>query len=186
MHRDEDKTAKALDYCMGHILPAYLGIIISVFLLLVLFGCKSESVKPEEIQLSALGANNEEDRCPYTGDIVGIGNVVGSDQAFGGSGLTMILVQPDEPDVPGMYVAAVGHKSDNFSIGDRVDACQTKILVRYRAGGEYETLFITRKRPGIEYADSEAKRLKECREEVDECNANVAALIKAIDKSKEK
>ena len=151
----------------------------------VLSSCNSEPSKPEEIQLSALSADTEEDRCPFTGDIVGIGNVVGSDEAFGGSGLTMVLVKPDSPD-KARYVAAVTHKSDNFSIGDRVDVCLTRILARYRAGGEYESLFITRKRPGQTYGDSESQTsLEKCQEELKKCNEHTSTLIKVMQASKE-
>jgi len=178
----EDKTGRTLDYIMGNLVPAYLGFIITAFVFLTLFGCHSEPPKPKEIHLSVFSGDTDEERCPYSGDIVSIGNVVGSDEVLGGSGLIMVLVRPDKPDVPGMYVAAVAHKSDNFSVGDRVDVCQTKILVRQRAGGEYEKLFITRKRPGISYADSGAERLKSCQEDLEQCNESLVGVYDACTK----
>jgi len=153
----------------------------------VFSSCNSEPPKPEEVTLSKVVNNPgiKNGHCPFTGEIIRIEDVIGAKEVEGGSGLVMVLVQPDPPSLPDTYVAAVAHQNDSFSVGDRVDVCGIEILQEYRHGSKFQTLFTARKLPGSSYKSSDALSLELCQEELKECNEHVSTLVKTMESSKE-
>lgn len=151
MKISSDVLYKTAQIILSRIVPA-LSVLVVLFALFCLglicistYGCHSEPPKPEEIELSDYDYGSA--HCPFTGNILRIEDVIGSKEVNGGSGLVVALVQPDDPGVTGVYVAAVASKHANFSVGDRIEVCQVRVLTIHRVQNEYGMLFTARKLP---------------------------------------
>jgi len=135
----------------------------------VLFSsCKSERPKPEEIELSRY-VPGESDHCPYAGEIVRIEDLIGSNEALGGSGLVVIQVQPDPP-VSGKYLAAIASKHDNFSVGDRIVLCRVMVSHMHGFNTNLKSILITRKIPNYSYENPGVQTLEQCQGKLEKCN----------------
>ena len=171
--KKDSKTRKVVNFFMNRIV--LVGAVIMTLIIgssfLYVHNCTSGPAKPEEIELSRYvpGAS---DHCPYTGEIVRIEDLIGSNETLGGSGLIVVQVQPDPP-VPGKHLAAIASKHDNFSVGDRIDLCRVMVSHMHGFNTNLKSILITRKIPNYSYGNPEVKALEQCHQELEECSENL-------------
>jgi len=181
--KTDNKNGKGIIYYTVKFMPWLLStaMIIAVMVLIINHyykGYQREPSSPEEIELSRY-VPGESDHCPYTGEIVRIEDLIGSNETLGGSGLIVVQVQPDPP-IAGKHLAAIASKHDNFSVGDRIDLCRVMVSHMHGFNTNLKSILITRKIPNYSYENPGVQTLERCQvelkysqDDLEECSENL-------------